>query len=162
MQRLVKDNGFKKGLKLTREVLKRVHELHANYLQGRRDGHRARFENCDMSGLDFNHMNFSDAVFLNCDLKQIEGRGVKFVGAILRGSKFDNAILINADFSKADLRSTSFEDAQLMDAVLGRADLRLDSSKPDEQMASGQFRRIEDEGRRHAGRPVECHQPRPG
>ncbi|HVI88275.1 MAG TPA: pentapeptide repeat-containing protein, partial [Dongiaceae bacterium] len=131
-----KDGGLKSGFRISRETLKRIHELHTGYLQGRRDGRRAMFEKCDLTGLDLSHMNFSEAIFLNCNLRNIEGRGVKFVGAILRGSKFDNAKLINADFSKADLRSTSFEEAQLINAFLERSDLRLDLGNAEERMVS--------------------------
>lgn len=126
MARPAPDTRSLKNVRLTREALQKLAKLHVDWVVGRPIGKRAILENCDLRGLDFSHLNFSDAVFLNCRFDGGEGRGVKFVGAILRGSNFDRADLTSADFQRADLRSVSFQDANMVDASLGRSDIRQD------------------------------------
>jgi uncharacterized protein YjbI with pentapeptide repeats len=119
-------------VRLSQEVLRRLYQFHAAYVAGRQGGRRAMLRRCNLCGLDFSHMNFSDAVFIDCDFTSIEARGAKFVGAVLRSARFDKADLTAADFARADLRGASFLDAQLIDAVLDRVDLRHDAEAGDE------------------------------
>ena len=53
-----------------------------HWVVGRPTGKRAMLEDCDLSGLDLSHMNFSDGIFMSCRFEDCEGRGVKFTGAI--------------------------------------------------------------------------------
>jgi len=113
-------------VRLSQDALRRLYQFHAAYVAGRQGGRRAMLRRCSLNGLDFSHMNFTDAIFIECDFTAIEARGAKFTGATLRSAKFDKADLTAADFARADLRGASFLDAQLIDAVLDRVDLRRD------------------------------------
>src|SRR5215510_1382148 len=123
-------------VQLSQDALRRLYQFHAAYVAGRQGGRRAMLRRCNLTGLDFSHMNFSDAIFVECDFTSIEARGAKFTGATLRSAKFDKADLTAADFARADLRGASFLDAQLVDAVLDRVDLRRDVDSGDETGSS--------------------------
>jgi uncharacterized protein YjbI with pentapeptide repeats len=112
--------------RITRDLLHKLHRLHADFVAGRRSGKRAMLEGCDLRGLDFSHMNFRDSHFINCRFDESAGRSVCFANAALRGSSFDRADLTSADFQKADLRSVSFEEANVADACFDRSDMRQD------------------------------------
>ena len=86
-------------VRLSQDALRRLYQFHSAYVAGRQGGRRAMLRRCDLSALDFNHMNFSEAIFVDCDFTAIEARGAKFSGAILRSAKFDKADLTAADFA---------------------------------------------------------------
>lgn len=123
-------------VRLSQDALRRLYQFHAAYVAGRQGGRRAMLRRCNLAGLDFSHMNFSEAIFIDCDLTSIEARGAKFVGAVLRSARFDKADLTAADFARADLRGASFLDARLVDAVLDRSDLRRDADGGDQAGSS--------------------------
>jgi uncharacterized protein YjbI with pentapeptide repeats len=131
------DTRVIKGKRITREILQRLSELHRDWVVGRPSGKRAMLEDCDLTKLDFSHMNFTDGIFIRCRFDDCEGRGVKFVGAILRSSSFDRADLTNADFQRADLRSASFQDATMIGASLDRSDIRRDAHSEDHSSFKG-------------------------
>lgn len=131
------DNRVIKGKRITQAALQRLGKLHVDWVVGRPTGKRAMLEDCDLSGLDLSHMNFSDGIFMSCRFEDCEGRGVKFTGAILRSSAFDRADLTNADFQRSDLRSASFQDAIMAGASLGRSDMRRDAYSDDASSFKG-------------------------
>lgn len=120
------DDRILRKQRITRDLLHKLHRLHADFVAGRRSGKRAMLEGCDLRGLDFSHMNFRDSHFINCRFDESAGRSVCFANAALRGSSFDRADLTSADFQKADLRSVSFEEANVADACFDRSDMRQD------------------------------------
>lgn len=116
--------GGIQNLKLQQEHLKRLHEFHERFRKGQKGGKRTVLRNCDLSGLDFRGMDFSDAEFVGCNFANSDLRRSNFSGANIFGARFDEANLSNANFHRADLRGARMDGADLTETNLDRADLR--------------------------------------
>src|SRR5579863_2166838 len=90
-------------------LLARLQENHKRYVLAQRGGNRAILRQCDLSGLDFRGMDFTDAEMIACNFAGADLRGATFVRANIFTANFDNANLSGADFERADLRGARFE-----------------------------------------------------
>src|SRR6185437_3478021 len=111
-------------IRLDQRLLDWVHEHHKRYLETRPGGHRAVLRQCELDGLDFRGMDFTDSELLVCRFTGANLRGATFRRANLWGAIFENADLSGADFERADLRGAKVVSANLTDTHLAGADLR--------------------------------------
>lgn len=101
-------------MKITKETLKEVLDLHSKWLKGKDGGERA-----DLGWAQLSRVDLRDA-----DLRHAELRGVDLRGATLSGANLEYANLRDADLSGANLTKADLRGAFLGGANLRNADLR--------------------------------------
>lgn len=107
--------------RVTRKQLERLLAAHARFREGSRDGRRAVFLRCDLSGLDLQGVDLGGADIIECDFTGADLTGAKLQGATLAGCRFEDCCLDAADLSGADLSRSDFGRADLRGADLSEA-----------------------------------------
>lgn len=115
------------GRPISQEALRRISDFHIRYLRGVPNGWCVVMKECDLTGLDFRGLNFSQGHFIGCDFAGANLEDAVFKGTNLFGAGFDDANLTRTNFARADLRGARFENAELSGAELAGADLRRGS-----------------------------------
>jgi uncharacterized protein YjbI with pentapeptide repeats len=96
------------NMKLTKQQLNEIIELHQLWLEGKVGGVRANLSNDDLSGLN---------------LRNVDLRGAYLHGADLRDTDLQDANLSGADLRKVDLRNADLKGTNLHNADLRGVDL---------------------------------------
>jgi uncharacterized protein YjbI with pentapeptide repeats len=114
---------------MKKEELKRILDLHAEWLRNSNQGSRADLSGADLSRADLRGADLRDAVLSGADLRGADLSGADLRGAVLSradlsGADLSRADLSGADLSGADLRGAVLRDAVLSGAVLSGAILR--------------------------------------
>ncbi len=93
---------------MKKEELKRILDLHAEWLRNSNQESRADLSGADLSRADLRGADLRDAVLSGADL-----RGADLSGADLRGAVLSRADLSGADLSRADLSGADLSGADL-------------------------------------------------
>lgn len=120
----VSDDNAIIGRRIGQEALNRIAELHLRYLKGIPGGWCVVMKECDLSGLDFRNLNFSQGHFIGCDFSGANLEDARLAGTNLFSANFDHCNMTRTNFSRADLRGANFSDAEMTEARLDGADLR--------------------------------------
>ena len=107
--------------RITSRELEKLLSAHARFRQGGRDGRRAVFLRCDLSGLELQGIDLSGADIIECDLTGADLTGAKLNEATMVGCRFRHCSLNAADLSGADLSRSDFDLADLRGADLSGA-----------------------------------------
>ena len=109
------------GRRISQDALRRIADFHIRYLRGVPNGWCVVMKECDLTGLDFRGLNFSQGHFIGCDFTSANLEDAVFKGTNLFGAGFDDANLTRTNFARADLRGARFENAELSGAELSGA-----------------------------------------
>ncbi len=107
--------------RVTPKQFARVLEAHTRFCEGKRDGRRAVFLRCDLSGLDLHGVDLSGADIIECDFTDADLSAAKLRNATLAGCCFRHCSLNTAELSGADLSRSDFALADLRGADLTAA-----------------------------------------
>ena len=75
---------------MTADEIKKVLELHADWLRGKPDGVMADLRGADLRGADLSRANLSGADLRGADLRGADLRGADLSGANLSGAKYQD------------------------------------------------------------------------
>jgi len=109
---------------LSQSVMDEVLQKHAMYLRGQVGGARCVLKYRDLSGLDFQQYDLSQADFTGSLLIDVDMSNGIYIGASFFACDMRNADMHNGNFSRADFRGAYVAGANLSGANLSDVDLR--------------------------------------